>query len=226
MAKFVSTIFSSIRGSVAGTTYLTTPSGQIIGRQRTVPCNPQTSKQTEIRSQFASAIGAWEGLTDSVRSGWDAYADSLGTGQTGRQVFISNYTLGKYLALNSSGIVTLSTSAPTDPGVLAIENVSAITYVGPGTGVSISWEIPGADDCVAYVQISNAQSAARARFQGPFRSDNAEVAASAGSSATFQEFDGLTEDAVYFMRLRVLTADTPFRKSAEYIVRAVAETVV
>lgn len=221
----ISHIFSTMRGSVAGVTYLTTPSGQIIGRQRTIPVNPRTSKQTEIRSQFANSAGAWEALSDADRLDWQVYADTLGTGKTGRQLFIANYSLAKYMAVNSSGIMTPDTTPPTDPGVLAISDVAPIAYVGPGTGVSIAWTNPNADSVAALIQISTQQTVARNRFQGPFRSDNLTVQETAGSTSSFYEFDGLVDGYVYFIRIKFVTNDTPHRCSPAYIVRAVAATV-
>lgn len=225
MAVIVSSPWSTIRGSIAGTTYFTTPSGQIIARQRTIPVNPKTSNQTTIRSAFAQAVGAWEALTDAVREDWDDYAASLGTGQSGRQIFIGNYSLAVYANTRSTGFITLGTGAPDNPGVLPFGPVEAGTFATAGqTGVAINVENPNTEDVVAITEISRVFGPGRARFKGPFKSSTFTLTTLTGLTVTTIPIQGLVAGGIYFIRVRGIDEEAGFRISAESIIRAIAVT--
>jgi len=106
MAKIISHIWSSARGSVAGITYLTTPSGSIIGRQRVKPVNPNTTFQQQSRQAMSVTARLWTGLTEAQREGWDAAAGvttflfgtiAVSTPGNGRALFMSSGSFINYL---------------------------------------------------------------------------------------------------------------------------------
>lgn len=226
MAKMQSTIFNSIRGSIAGTTFFTTPAGQIIARMRTNPVNPQTASQSLIRSQFSGSVGLWEAMTQADRNAWDAYADGLESGQTGRQVFLGNYTLASHANGIDNASVTLDDAPPTDPGVLPVGSIIAIDITSPGTGVALQIQNPNEYDFAAVVNISRQFSPARNRFQGPFESATVQSKLIVGPSSTLIEFLNLVEDAIYFMRVKCVRSDDFHTVSPSYIIRTIAITVV
>lgn len=66
-------------------------------RNRVIPTNPSTSKQTAVRGSLGTLSTAWRGLTAGQRAGWTALGasivrtDSLGQTYTltGQQAFVS-----------------------------------------------------------------------------------------------------------------------------------------
>lgn len=67
---------SEIRGSIAGNVFSRGRAGAII-RNRTVPINPQTQSQTDVRSLFSSIAAAWRLLTGAEKEQWKLFADQL-----------------------------------------------------------------------------------------------------------------------------------------------------
>lgn len=59
------------------------------------PFNPQTELQQEVRSEFASAVSFWQGLTDADRASWNYYQDVRRRRpvMSGYNLFISKYLL-------------------------------------------------------------------------------------------------------------------------------------
>ena len=62
---------ANMSGSLGGTVHSHNQFGSYT-RNRVVPTNPQTSKQTSARSRLSSVAQAWRVLTDAVRSDWAA----------------------------------------------------------------------------------------------------------------------------------------------------------
>lgn len=73
--KFTSSVWSGVSGSIGGTTYGRGPNGGLVARTRTLPSNPNTTPQQNIRAALGVASAAWGGtLTAANRAAWDAYA--------------------------------------------------------------------------------------------------------------------------------------------------------
>ncbi len=224
MAIVVSTIFASMRGSIAGTTFFTTPSGAIIARSKTIPSFPATSYQTMINSCFAAASGEWESIDQSERDLWDAYGQTVPDKPDGRTIFMANYSLARYASLRSTAIMTPTSDAPTNPGVLPVEDVGVVEFVPVGTGIAVALTNPGLEAVAVLAQISNGFAPTRNRYKGPWLSSLYVVQALAAESGGIVNFEGLIEDLVYFVRIRTITAATAHRKSSDVFLRAVAET--
>lgn len=109
---------TEMRGSIAGTTFSRVRGGAI-ARNRTVPVNPNTLKQADVRSQFAMIVAAWNSVSKNDIDGWNSFAtgvelvNRLGEAYTpsGRQVFLS-INLAKQFA----GLALL-TEAPSSPNL-------------------------------------------------------------------------------------------------------------
>jgi len=76
MAKFVSQVYSEIRGSVNGVTYARNRFG-LYARAKASPVQPRTPAQTERRAQLTVLSQRWRTLTESLRAEWRALADEL-----------------------------------------------------------------------------------------------------------------------------------------------------
>lgn len=94
MAK-LSPILGGLSGSIAGTTFAHNRGGQY-ARQRTIPVNPTSTKQSAIRNITGIVSSSWFTLTQPQRDAWANYAslnpvvDSLGQAVqlTGHQCFV------------------------------------------------------------------------------------------------------------------------------------------
>ena len=207
MAKIQSPVWNSARGSVAGCTYLTTPSGQIIARARTKPVNPQTTKQSYIRGSLSKAVIDWEALPLPTRDDWNLWALTQGSTFHGREMFIAALTLGRYM--NKLGGVTtvIRTEVPQFNGT-PYTPFSVIDYTGEvgTTGLSLRFDaIPVLTNIL--VQVSPPMNHARRRYTGPWNTNNNFVAALSKTVATTVNISGLVLDAHYFVRIQFITTD-------------------
>jgi hypothetical protein len=76
MAKFVSQVYSEIRGSVNGVTYARNRFGAY-ARAKASPVQPRTAAQSERRAQLTVLSQRWRTLDESLRAEWRALADEL-----------------------------------------------------------------------------------------------------------------------------------------------------
>jgi len=234
MAKFLSTVYSGIRGSVGGLTYTANQFHQLIVRQKTSPVNPNTTRQSQIRSAFSGAVALWAGLSAAFRNAWNDYADTLvfqgplgPYTVPGRDVFIANISVALYLQSVNGVPAVVDTTPPGIAGFLNISSVAPADFTpAASTGISFSFIQSGAEDVIAYATRSVAFGLSRERFKGPFLSSTNEYLEVVAPGSGVVDFDGLIVDLKYFMRVRFITALAPFRLSAEFIVSSVAVTNV
>jgi len=76
MAKFVSQVYSEIRGSVNGVTYSRNRFG-LYARAKASPVQPRTPAQNERRAQLTVLSQRWRTLPEDNRAEWRALADEL-----------------------------------------------------------------------------------------------------------------------------------------------------
>ena len=88
------------RGSINGTVY-SRGIGGLYMKNRVKPLNPQSARQSAVRSQLASLSSGWRALTDAQREAWSAQADNYpATNRVGETYKPSGYQL--YMTLNSN----------------------------------------------------------------------------------------------------------------------------
>lgn len=139
-----------LSGSAGGLTASHNRYGQYV-RNRSIPVNPNSTRQQDVRAAFAAATIAWRSLSQGERDAWIAYADQTPIlnrfGETvvptGQAMFVSTNTflLGigqpiKDVAPTSPGRSTLGDVASitlTEGGVLELITVGA-TALGPAIG--------------------------------------------------------------------------------------------
>jgi len=225
-------IFSNMLGSVNGITYYNGKYHQINARQRTIPVDPNTTNQAAVRSSLAKASGFWGQATDATRTGWEDYADTLvypspmGSGKrSGRLVFIGNLTLASYIEARELDDIVASVEPPTIAGFLPAGPVTPTAPVGPGTGVGVGIQNLTGEDILAFAEISFGFNDTRNSYKGPFRSSTAIADEISSSTSGVIEFLGLEEGLAYFVRVRCISSEQPFRISSEYIIRGIAEVV-
>jgi hypothetical protein len=230
--KFLSQVYTVARGSVGGVTYTANQWHALIARARVSPVNPQTTNQTAIRSALAQVSGYWKNLSDADRDAWDAYAATceyqgpIGNYTVpGRQMFSGVLALAKYIEQRGLYALTVTTDPPTIPGFLSAGPVTPSSPASTGTGIGLSVQNFTGEDFIVFVERTFAFNPSRNRYQGSFLSSSAQCVLCANGTSTLVEFMGLEEDYVYFTRVRAITDAAPYRVSAEYITRHVAEVI-
>lgn len=233
MAKFLSQVYSTIRGSVGGITYTANQFQSLIARARVSPVNPNTPKQTMMRSSFSGASARWLAATDAVRTAWNDYAltctyeGPLGTYSIpGRQMFISNISTALYLTARGVALEAITDAAPVVPGFLNPEDVAPVVPIIIGTGIRWSMGNHTGEEIYGYSERSVSWNPTRYRFKGPFLTETLDAIEIPDNTLQNLEFTGLAEDMIYFTNPRAISGQPPFRMSSPFYLRHVAETIV
>jgi len=231
MARMLSHVHSIIRGSVGGLTYTANQWHAIIARARTGPVNPNTTRQSLIRSAFSAAQQEWLTLTDAGRDAWDAYADTcqysgaLGNYTIpGRLMFTACIGTAKFLnSLFPLIIPAIDYTAPVIPGFLNLDTV----ITGPpslvGTGFSVGATQNGTEDVAFYAERSIPFNPTRYRYKGPWLTPTLDSVSIAAPGSGIIDFLDLTEDMAYFCKCRGIVAVGAHRISNDFFLRAIAE---
>jgi len=234
MAKFLSQVYTSIRGKVGGIVYTKNSFAGLVARAFTSPTNPKTEGQELIRTSFAEASATWEALSQADRDLWEAYAATLdyqgphGSYKLpGRQVFMGTYSLAKFI----DNVGGSSISVGDDPPVIAgFENIGAVipgTYTTvSSTGVAVDIGNPNAYDLVAIVQRSVAFNPTKNSYDGPYVFEYTECHDITASSTTtvLIETDVGTAGQAIFLKVRLITEAAPHRITNDFNIRTIAVT--
>lgn len=232
MARIISPVWSQIRGSIAGTTYLSNQFHQIVARQRTNPVQPNTNYQTAIRTALNAASVLWQGLTDDQRADWENYSATcqwpgpLGSYTIpGRQMFIAVHSMRLYLIARGIVFTGSVLTAPLVAGFLGIDSVAASSGPSvPGTGIKITAGNPNVSTIVVWANRSIAWNPSRLRFKGPWDVrwiDNIDVPT---LTTGVIDFLSLSLGMRYFAIVRAISKTGPFKICAPSIVNALATT--
>lgn len=233
MAKFLSQVYTSIRGKVGGIVYTKNQYAGLVARSFTAPTNPGTEGQAHIRSCFDESSAIYQLLTPAERTGWDDYAKTcLYPGPhgpysiSGRAMFMACYALAKFIETfpGSGSTIVADKAPPTVAGFVNIGPVQNAAFTPPGdTGISISVGNPNAF-IVPYIwQRSIGWNQTKNIFRGPYNYGDNIMGDLALSATSVIDQGGLTADVVYFTRFHGVTA-APHRLTAPYTVRHIAAT--
>lgn len=137
--KYVGALVGTMSGSMGGATASRNRGGQYL-RQRVVPTNPGSTRQTMIRNYMSGAVTAWNSEDAAVRAAWATYAanvpttDSLGNTiyLTGQQMYIRGWT---------SGMMVSQAVAPFDAPTTFNRGGNVVSFTPGGTGVLGELEI-------------------------------------------------------------------------------------
>lgn len=233
MAKIISPVWSIIRGSIAGTTYLAGPTGQIIARQRTAPVDPGTFIQTMMRSSLAYAAGLWDAQTLANQESWQNYAETVtyqkATGNyhpTGRQAFMAGISMSKYIDTRGLASPTEVTTPPELTGFLLPSNLSMGAPAAAGTGFTVNITADPTDDTLTLINVAGPFGKERNFWKGPWVPQLTYAAIVPGGTSTQLDCIGLIVNRTYFTRVKCVADDASPRVSTEYFMRGVAETTV
>lgn len=220
--KFASGMITMASGSMGGLTASHNRYGKYF-REKVVPVNPNTVRQTSVRNSLATLAIRWkQTLTEAQRSAWNTYAintpvtDKMGASQT-----ITG--LNWYVACNSlrllAGLAVVD-AGPTEFGLAQLSAVSAaVTGSDDTAAVTFSntdqWatEVGGA----LLVFGSVGKSPSISYFNGPYRYAN-KIAGAVSPPTSPQDVvlaDNVAEGQRVFLRAIAVQADgrisDPFR---------------
>lgn len=176
---FKSPVFSQASGSIAGITYSHNKGGMYT-RARSIPTNPNTQNQTEVRNALTQLAVAWStDLNATQRSGWQTWAantpftNALGDpiNLSGQQAFIGANT-GR-LQVNAKfgfGMVVVKTP----PVIFNRGDFTTPSFVASeASGIDVTFDDTDAwaneNGAVMIMQVGRPQSAGRLFFKGPWR---------------------------------------------------------
>lgn len=190
--KIKSSMLTQMSGSIAGVTAGHNRGGLYL-RARSVPTNPNTARQSLVRSVFSALSQRWAStLTDSQRAGWADYAqntpltDALGDPLvlSGQQMYLRANTGRSQLDQTTAGDSSPTTygiedDAPSTPGQgPAITGNTQFGLQGDTFMATFNMET-AAEDGVAVLQVGPVVSVGVSYFKGPYQ-----LAAYAEFSAT------------------------------------------
>lgn len=226
--KFKSEVVTQASGSVGGVTYAHNQAG-LYRRARSIPINPNTVFQQQVRAAFAALTTRWNAtLTLPQRTAWDTYAAAVPiTNSLGTPVNVGGK--GMYIRGNANTLRVTGASGIVDngPTVLSLPTFTPVTISvshGPPTSVTINFTNTDLWATAAgghlYVFVSPMQNQSINFFKGPFTFLEAiDGAATPPTSPNVTPFAGLASATgnVFFFRLVARTADA--RLSADQIVK-------
>ena len=223
MARIVSPVWSEIRGSICGITYLTTSSGAIIARQRVKPVNRRSTYQTQVRGGLAAASYLWRNTSENNRSAWDTYALTAGY-RYGKQAFFAGYVLANYLNNRFGCSIPLVITPPPEPSRYDLHDVAAVPTLSAGTGIDVKGTTLEIKDVAVFIEVSPGFSPSRRHWTGPWVQDKNTFTAIDGPGSFNKSVHGLIAGLRYFVRVIGIEADATLRTSAAWYVDAIAAT--
>lgn len=140
MALIKSTILAQISGSINGTTF-SRNAGGAYARNRSLPTNPGTDRQDNVRTSLASLAQAWrDTLDDGQRALWRNYGQNLSvTNRLGDTIKLSG--IAAYQRVNLFRMSTLGLTSIEEPPATGLNPSPAPSYLS----TSLENVAPGGD---------------------------------------------------------------------------------
>lgn len=173
--KFKGTIGTQYSGSLAGVTASHNKGGTYY-RQRSIPVNPNSAQQQEVRTAFTTLATRWRGiLTQAQRDNWYAYAQGTPiTDRIGDSIIIPG--LAMYQRTNVPRIQAgfgIIDDAPTQPGLpeftIPTVNQLAASDDAYSIGFANTDDWANDDNGALYLYGSSNKSNALVYYKGPYR---------------------------------------------------------
>lgn len=175
MALIKSTVLAQISGSINGMTFSHNRGGAY-ARNRSIPSNPGTDRQDEVRTALSSLAKAWaDALTESQRNLWRVYgAGTTVTNRLGDQITLSG--IAAFQRINLFRMSSLDLAPILDPPALHPVREPAPSFQGvtsagqtPEDPVTATIGVPGATENYGIsVYYSGPLSPGIRYFRGPY----------------------------------------------------------
>jgi len=184
-------------------------------RPRTVPVNPNSTAQQGVRNSFGGLAIAWQGLTQTQRDEWDAYAAVIAwTNKFGDTVFLTGFNW--YVQVNSLRLAAGLTQTDDAPVTLSMgPSPTGVVITGDESADEISVAFINTQDWAdtaggaLYLQQGIAQPPSRTFFASPYRTLGVIVGAGTPptSPQTFTPVFPISTGNRTYVRYRALYAD-------------------
>ena len=145
-------------------------------RSRTIPTNPNSSRQNVVRSQLAALSQYWNAtLTSTQRSQWDVYAAAVPwTNRVGQSVKLTGFNM--FCRSNAALLQAGLTQVDDGPAILTLPETDptlAVTISAATQLASVAYDnsLPWANEAggALLISIGTPQAASRNYFGGPYR---------------------------------------------------------
>lgn len=170
-----SALLSTMSGSLGGMTAARAKGGAYL-RNRSIPVDPSTARQNEVRMALSSLSQAWSNtLTDTQREAWDLYAaETELTNRIGEGINISGQAM--YVRCNTPRVQAGLAVVNDGPTTFGTPDVGQITltsiFVGEEEitlGVAGTPDWAGSETSHLLVYLGRPMSPGRQFFGGPYR---------------------------------------------------------
>lgn len=203
-------------GSLRSNTYSHNRFGSYI-RNRSIPVNPQSARQTSVRTLMQSLTNLWsQQVSSSQRAEWNLYGANVGIiNRLGDTVYLTG--LNHYIRSNVARIIAGLDRVDAGPSIFALPEtdiICAATYTADDQKMSVVF-----DDTMGWCDLANCAllvyqghpvSPSRLFFNGPFRFVDA-IEGSVGSPPTSPTLVtaafGLQTGERCYHRFRICLAD-------------------
>lgn len=216
--KFKSQLLQQASGSVGGLVYSHNRGGMYT-RQRSIPVNPNSIRQQEVRAALTALVQAWDTiLTQTQRDGWDLYGDNTPVLNTlGDPIILTGQQ--QYIRSNTPRIQAALARVDTAPVVFDTNSpvVAVPTFTEEGGEINVVGTItPAADGAgTAFLYVGRNQNVGRKFYKGPYQLAAIQAIADAAITVAFLRDTG--SSAVYFSEyIPVVGSNTPIRIRISY----------
>lgn len=129
--KIKSALLTSMSGSIGGMTGARNRGGLYL-RARTIPVNPNTQRQRDVRDALSTLVARWnDELSDAERAAWDLYASQVPlTDALGDEIQVSGVNM--YVRSNTARLAAGSNPIDAAPTIFALAPLVSLS----GTGVT------------------------------------------------------------------------------------------
>lgn len=218
--KFSSNLLAQASGSLAGTVFSHNKGGMYV-RNRSIPTNPATAAQQNVRNALKQLTTGWADLTAAQRLAWSTYATNVPIlNKLGAARPIP--ALAMYLRCNSPRLANDGPTAvvPDGPTIYSLATFTIPTISVTANHIVLAytntddWAI--ADGGFMYLYVSKPQNQTINFFKGPYNFLG-EIAGDTMTPPTSPHtFSGLTlvTGVRYFVRINVTNADGRLSSSA------------
>ena len=203
-------------GSIAGDTFARNRYGNY-SRARTKPVNPNTARQTLIRSALSTLTARWsQTLTAAQRTAWNLYANSVAMkNRLGESVFLTGFN--HYIRSNSFRVAYGKTPVDAGPVIFELpakDPTFSITAAEGGQTINVAfddtmdWDNETGGFLVYYQ--GSPQNAQRNFFAGPWKLLSftaGETGVPVASPVAEASVYGIAEGQHIWVQARILRAD-------------------
>jgi len=223
MAKFISPVWSSASGSIAGTTFQSGPAGKNIARSKPSGASSGTPVQQHNRNGMAFAAAAWNSLTQSDRLAWDNYSMYVYV-VPGRAMFIGIFSFHHMLKSRFGQSLQDNFTPPETISYLRFEQGPFTLFSVPGqAGVRFQFKNMESVNALAYVTLSPRFKPSRNFFENRWDQSKSKVITFSPYQTRLPGYT-LPPDGRYWMGLRAITLAPPYRISRLFVCGDISKT--